>query len=71
MKIQSILTQNRRDFTAIYECEHCGHSEKGNGYDDNHFHTKVIPDMVCKKCGQKAGDNYRPLQTKYRDGMQV
>lgn len=25
MKIKEIISQNRRDFTAIYQCEHCGH----------------------------------------------
>lgn len=44
MKIKKILSQNRRDFRAIYECEHCGNIEK---------------------------DDYRPLTTKYPEGMQV
>jgi len=29
MKIKKIVSQHRRDFIAIYECEHCGHEEKG------------------------------------------
>jgi len=37
MKIQKILSQNRRDFQAIYECEHCGYSHQGSGYDDAMF----------------------------------
>jgi len=43
MKIKKILTQSRRDFNAIYECESCGYEHKGRGYDDNFFHKKVIP----------------------------
>lgn len=71
MKIKRIISQYRRDFTAIYECEHCNHEEKRSGYDDSYFHTNVIPDMKCPKCGKKARDDYRPLATKYSDGMQV
>jgi len=69
MKIKEILSQNRRDFTAIYICEHCGHKEEGYGYDDTYFHQQVIPKMICIKCGKIASDNYRPLTTKYSDGM--
>ena len=71
MKIDKILNQNRRDFTAVYVCEHCGHKETGRGYDDANFHQNVIPDMACKSCGKKAGNDYRPLLTKYPEGMQV
>ncbi len=66
MKIQKIISQNRRDFTAIYECEHCGHTDKSYGYDDEHFHQNVIPKMKCKQCGQIAADNYVASATKYQ-----
>ena len=65
MKIKKITSQSRRDFYAIYECEHCGHIEKGHGYDDAHFHHNVIPGMKCSDCGKTAADDYRPLTTKY------
>ena len=65
MKIKRIESQSRRDFYAIYECEHCGHEEKGSGYDDNHFHQNVIPKMKCERCGKIADNNYRPLAPKY------
>ena len=71
MKIQKILSQHRRDFTAIYECEHCGHTEKSDGYDDSFFHQNVIPKMKCEKCGKMAGDDYRALSTKYADNVTV
>ena len=71
MKIKKIISQYRRDFKAEYECEHCGDVEVGTGYDDAHFHRDVIPDMVCKKCGKKAPDDYRPLTTKYPEGELV
>lgn len=65
MKIQKIISQSRRDFRAEYVCEHCGHIEAGSGYDDDNFHRNVIPKMKCKACGKIAGDDYRPLGTKY------
>ena len=72
MKIQKINSQNRRDFYADMVCEHCGNIEKNvSGYDDNYFHRNVIPDMKCKQCGKKSLEDYRPLSTKYPDGMQV
>lgn len=67
MKIKTITSQHRRDFRAIYECEHCGHTQEGSGYDDPHFHKNVIPAMECKVCGLQAPKNYRPLSTKYSD----
>lgn len=71
MKIKKILYQNRRDFQALYECEHCGYEKEGSGYDDAFFHNNVIPDMKCPKCGKKAGKDYRPLAPKYPEGMQI
>lgn len=72
MKIKKILSQHRRDFWAIYVCEHCGHeSNKESGYDDEHFHQNVIPKMKCTSCGKTSGGNYRPLQTKYPEGVQI
>ncbi len=72
MKIKQIITQSRRDFYADYECEHCGHVEKNqSGYDDANFHQNVIPKMKCGECGETSSENYRPLQTKYPEGMQI
>ena len=71
MKIQKIISQSRRDFQVIYECEHCGHTEKNYGYDDTYFHQEVIPNKKCAKCGKKASKDYRPLTTKYPEGYQV
>ena len=69
MKIKEIIFQDRRDFKAIYMCEHCGLETKGYGYDDTNFHQNVIPEMICGSCKKKAGDDYRPLNTKYPADM--
>jgi len=65
MKIQQILTQHRRDFRALFECEHCNHVDERSGYDDAYFHNHVIPTMECVMCGKKAPKDYRPLAPKY------
>ena len=75
MKIKQITSQYRRDFTAVMECEFCNHTEINSaGYDDNYYHTKVIPDMCCKRCGLSTisgGGKVTPRETKYPDGFQV
>ncbi len=71
MKIKTIISQHRRDFTAIYECEHCGYTERGSGYDDANFHQNVIPKMTCKMCSKAADESYRPLAAKYEEGVQL
>lgn len=65
MKIKEIKSQSRRDFQAIYICEHCGTKKDGYGYDDDNFHRNVIPKMKCRNCGKTANDDYRPMGTKY------
>ena len=72
MRIKRIINQYRRDFRADYECEHCGHVKPNEkGYDDDNFHRNVIPAMKCEKCGKTADENYRPMGTKYAEGVQV
>ena len=74
MRIKEIVYQCRRDFTAIYECEFCGDTFRGSGYDDLHFHNVTIPKMVCKSCGKSTaeeGTDYRPLQPRYPEGFQI
>jgi len=65
MQIKTILSQSRRDFTALYECEHCAATHTSRGYDDANFHSNVIPRMTCESCGKQAGEGYEPLATKY------
>ena len=57
MKIKNILSEHSNDFTAMMECEHCGHERKlTSGYHDNYYHTQVIPNMHCESCGlDRAG----------------
>ena len=71
MKIKEMLSQNRRDFSAIFECEHCGATEKRTGYDDTFYHSYVIPDLRCPKCGLQASEDYEPRATKYADWEEV
>lgn len=71
MRIKEITYQYRRDFKAMYECDHCGHEVEGSGYDDTNFHENVIPKFKCEECGKKASDTYRALTTKYPEGYQI
>lgn len=71
MKIKKILSQHRRDFRAIFNCEHCGFEKTMSGYDDAHYHNNMIRMFSCDKCGKTANDEYRPLATKYPEGYQI
>lgn len=71
MRIKEKKRQHRRDFTAIYECGHCGHEEEGSGYDDANFHQNVIPNMKCGECGKTASDDYQPQSTKYPEHLTI
>lgn len=74
MKITKITYQSRRDFKAIFRCDNCGNEIEKWGYDDANFHNNVVPNIVCEKCGKTEKEidpNYRPLSTKYPEGMQV
>jgi ribosomal protein L37AE/L43A len=65
MHIKKIISQHRRDFTAIYKCEHCNEERKGTGYDDTFFHENVVPNMGCNVCDKTASEAYKPLTPKY------
>ena len=72
MNIDKIISQTRRDFVAIYRCEHCGSTVEKRGYDDDYFHRNVVPRMECESCGLKAdSETFRPVGTKYPEGRVV
>lgn len=58
MKIKDYRSIGGRDFYATMECEHCPSTQElRSGYDDAHYHNRVIPAMTCKSCGKnRAGD---------------
>lgn len=71
MHIDRYLSRNRRDFTAMYRCEHCNAVSEAIGYDDSYFHAVVIPNMECDSCGKAASDDYKQQQTRYAEGEVV
>lgn len=71
MKIKEMISQHRRDFTAIYVCESCSYEYECTGYDDDNFHQNVIPNMKCKKCGCSSPNDYTPQPTKYPEYLVV
>jgi len=54
MKIKKVLSQHRRDYTALMECEFCGHQQQDSGYDDRNYHDNVIPNQKCKSCNKST-----------------
>lgn len=53
MKIIRYTFEHRNDFSAVYECEHCGDQrEIGQGYNDANYHQNVIPRFRCLACGK-------------------
>jgi len=71
MKIEKIIDQHRRDFIALFKCEHCDNRSTIKGYDDAYFHNHVIPEMKCEKCGESSPADYKPLATKYPAGFSI
>ena len=72
MRIKEMIHQHRRDFSAIFECEHCDYLVRiENGYDDRNYHENVIPRMVCGQCEKTSPDTYVPRETKYMEGLVV
>ncbi|MGK4186745.1 hypothetical protein AB0X98_00975 [Rothia koreensis] len=54
MHLNKKESQHRRDFVGLFGCEHCGHQQHMNGYDDTYFHEAVIPTITCHACDQQA-----------------
>ena len=72
MRVKQIISQNRRDFRAIFECEHCKFELERSGYDDRYFHYQVVPSLKCPECGKTADKKtYRPLDPKYPEGTTI
>jgi hypothetical protein len=71
MRIKKILSRDRRDFTAIFECESCSTEEERRGYDDAYFHKQVIPDIACSSCGEKSPRDNVPMTPKYNEDQIV
>jgi hypothetical protein len=51
VKIKTVTSQFRNDFTAILECEHCNATQTlDTGYDDAYYHMAVLPSIHCDAC---------------------
>lgn len=68
MYIKEILRQHRRDFVALFVCEHCGIEHEAPGYDDHYYHNVVVPTAECHGCG-KAGNLNAARTPKYADDV--
>ena len=65
MRIKSLKGSMGRDLYGKLECEHCGaEDELRGGYDDGHWHNRVLPAFHCKGCGaNRAGEQPSPEVT--------
>jgi transcription elongation factor Elf1 len=75
MRIKRLVSQYRRDFAALMECEFCGYQKMNNsGYDDRYYHDNVIPNMRCDKCGESTiskGGEIERRATRYPEDYQI
>lgn len=71
MRILRKLSQHRRDFRAVFVCEHCEAEYELPGYDDKNFHDNVIPTIPCRVCGKKSPDTYWAEEPLFPEGYQI
>jgi len=53
MKPTNIEDTNATQSKCIYECEHCGHTEKGLYFNDENF-AEEIKKNKCSICGKST-----------------
>lgn len=65
MKITSLKGAVGRDLYGTIECEHCQSEQPlRGGYDDGHWHNKVLPAFHCMSCGKnRSGELHSPEVT--------
>lgn len=65
MKILSLKPGFGNDLFGVLICEWCGAEAKlVGGYNDAHWHEKVLPAFHCKPCGlNRAGEHSSPEVT--------
>ena len=56
MKIEKITNQIRSDIFGTLKCECCGHEQKFTGYDDEYYHSRVVPKIKCQNCGGSSAE---------------
>jgi hypothetical protein len=58
MRIHQVTNPYIKGFTAILECETCGHTgEVTSEWGDKFFRDSCIPQMTCVICGCDASGN--------------
>ncbi len=71
MFIKKIKWQSRRDLGCIFECEFCGKSHEGSGYDDDFFHNEAMLKKICPECGKHSKDNSLARTPKYPEHFEI
>ncbi len=73
MKIHTIRPHTGNDLFGTLVCEYCNHSQKLlNGYNDNHWHRKVLPATHCDHCLRNRKGGYpTPALQNYNQGRRI
>jgi len=62
MIIKKYTFELHNDFSAILVCEDCeSEQELTTGYKDAYYYTRVLPNILCKKCGKSSTDLAKPI----------
>lgn len=68
MKILNVKPVRGRDLYGDLVCEHCGAQGKlSGGYDDCHWHSKVLPAFHCEACGLNRAGEPRSISVQLRN----
>lgn len=71
MKILSIEAGNGRDLYGQLLCEHCDAvDELKGGYNDAHWHQRVLPAWHCGHCGRNRAGELRSAEVTARNRAQ-
>ena len=74
MKLIKRVSQVRRDFRGLYQCEGCGREVILSGCDDRYYHDEVEPALLCPDCGESTrslGIVPDVILTRYAEGQVV
>lgn len=68
MRIISLKGSMGRDLYGTLQCEHCDATDKlSGGYDDSHWHNRVLPAFHCRACGKNRAGELRSEEVTTRN----
>jgi hypothetical protein len=68
MKIINLKSSIGRDLYGTLQCEHCDSlQELVGGYDDSHWHDRVLPAFHCATCGRNREGELKSAEVTARN----